>query len=356
MHPSSGHLVAFDGMELMLLKNHADYRSLVWVSMAMLLVAAQYCNPAWVIYLSPISCYVAIACGTIAHNHNHRATFSNRRINSGFGHLLSIFYGYPTLMWVPTHNLNHHHFVNGDGDATATWRFTNRHTLWVVLMYPFMSAYFQSFPIKDYVQRVKLRKPRLYSSIRFQYMFLLTSYASLGILAAVLYHKQQTGLGLYLWFFSVILPAICSSTIIMFFNYIQHVHTDSRSEHDHSRNFTGKWFNFLFFNNGYHTTHHENPGMHWSQLPASHAKVVDSVNPVLNEPNLVWFMLRQYLLAPILPRLGTTQLGAAPGPDKSPSVPPPSVIPPPKCLPLAAGHPKTPSSRETLTASGTVDR
>ncbi len=294
------------------IRNAADYRSVLWVAIAVVLLVAQYSNPEWIVFLCPISCYVGIACGTIAHNHNHRATFSRRRWNSVFGHVLTIFYGYPTLMWVPTHNLNHHHFVNRPGDATATWRYTNKHNLWVALTYPLVSGYFQSVPIKEYIARVKERKPKLYASIRFQYIFWIGTYIAMGILAGCLYHRQQTGLGLYVWFFSLILPAICSSTTIMFFNYVQHVHTDAWSENDHSRNFTGKWFNFLFFNNGYHTAHHDNPGMHWSKLPAAHAAIADTIDPRLNERNLVWFLLRQYLLSPVFPSLGTQQIGALP--------------------------------------------
>ncbi len=296
----------------MAFRNPADYRSLFWVGLAIALVVAQYCNPSWVIYLSPISCYLAIACGTIAHNHNHRPTFRSRRWNNAFGHVLTFFYGYPTLMWVPTHNLNHHHFVNRPGDATATWRYTNKHNLWVAMTYPLVSGYFQSVPIREYISRVKVRKPKLYASIRFQYVFWFAAYVFLGLLAALLYHHQQTGLGLYLWFFAVILPAILSTTTIMFFNFIQHVHTDAWSEHDHSRNFTGWWFNFLFFNNGYHTAHHENPGLHWSKLPEAHAMIADSIDSRLNERNLGWFLLRQYLLSILFPVLGTQQLGAVP--------------------------------------------
>ena len=294
------------------IRNVADYRSVLWVALAVALLVAQYCNPAWIIFLCPISCYVAIACGTIAHNHNHRATFSSRRWNNAFGHVLTIFYGYPTLMWVPTHNLNHHHFVNRPGDATATWRYTNKHNLWVALTYPLVSGYFQSFPVREYISRVKENKPQLYKTIRFQYMFWIGTYACMGILAAGLYHRQQVGLGLYVWFFSLLLPAICSSTTIMFFNFVQHVHTDAWSETDHSRNFTGKWFNFLFFNNGYHTAHHDHPGMHWSDLPVAHAAIADTIDPRLNEPNLAWFLVRQYVLSPTFPSLGTKQIGGLP--------------------------------------------
>ena len=293
-------------------RKHVDYRSMLWVAMAIALVAAQYANPDWVIYLSPISCYLAIACGTIAHNHNHRATFQGRRWNNGFGHVLTFFYGYPTLMWIPTHSLNHHHYVNRPGDATATWRYTNKHNLWVALTYPFVSGYFQSFPIREYISKVKKQKPELYSRIRFQYILWIGAYVLMGVLAGYLHHHKQTGLGLYVWFFSVILPAIASSTTIMFFNFIQHVHTDAWSDHDHSRNFTGRVFNFLFFNNGYHTAHHNSPALHWSELPAAHNEIADSIDPRLNERNLIWFMIRQYLLSTIFPRFGTSQIGSLP--------------------------------------------
>lgn len=294
------------------IRDAADYRSIAWVAMAIAVVAIQYCNPGLVVYLCPVGCYLAIACGTITHNHHHRPTFSKRSWNNAFGHLLSVFYGYPTIMWVPTHNLNHHKFVNRPGDATATWRYTNKHRLLVALTYPLVSGFFQSYPIKEYIADAKRRKPSLYARIRFQYTFWIGTYIGLGILAGLIYHRQQTGLGLYVWIGAVILPAITSTMTIMFFNYIQHVHTDAWSERDHSRNFTGKYFNFLFFNNGYHTVHHDHPAMHWSKLPEAHALVADSIDPRLNEPNLLTFMIRQYLLARVFPSLGTTQLRAAP--------------------------------------------
>lgn len=301
----------------MRLRNSADYRTVLWVLIATTLVAIQYSDPGWVLYLCPFSCYLAISLGTIAHNHNHRPTFYSRRWNNAFGHVLTFFYGYPTMMWVPTHNLNHHKFVNRPGDATTTWRYTNKHNLWVALTYPLVSGFFQTIPIKQYMERVKDRKPRLYSLIRFQYVLWIAAYAFMAALAGLMYHKQQAGLGMYLFFFSVILPAFLSNTVIMFFNFIQHVHTDAWSEHDHSRNFTGWWFNFLFFNNGYHTAHHNVPGMHWSELAPAHALIHNSIDPKLNERNLIWFLLRQYIVAPLLPAHGTSQIGGLPSVDPS---------------------------------------
>lgn len=297
----------------MRLRNSADYRSLLWVAIAITLVTIQYSDPGWVVYLSPLSCYFAIALGTVTHNHNHRPTFHGRRWNNAFGHVLTFFYGYPTLLWVPTHNLNHHHFVNRPGDATATWRYTNRNNFLIAITYPFVSGFHQREPIRGYMARIRAKKPGLYSRIRFQYLFWFGSQAFMLWLAAHFYHQQQVGLGLYLWFFACALPAFLSLTVIMVFNYLQHVHTDAWSERDHSRNFTGWWFNFLFFNNGYHTSHHDAPSLHWSKLPAAHAAVADSIDPRLNEKNVLWFLFRQYVLSYLVPSLATSQIGGDPG-------------------------------------------
>ena len=297
----------------MFVRNRADYRSLIWVAIAIALVAAQYANPDLVVYLSPLSCYFAVSLGTITHNHAHRETFRSRRANRLFSQVLTFFYGYPAMMWVPTHNLNHHKFVNRPGDATATWRFTNSHNLWVALKYPFMSGYFQSGPIKRYLSMARDKKPSLYRRLRVQYALWIGIYVAMLALAVYLHSHRQSWTGAYVFVFAVALPAVMSSVVIMIFNFIQHVHTDAWSDHDHSRNFVGGWFNYLFFNNGYHTAHHNKPAMHWSELRAEHERIADSVDPKLNEPNLIWFAVRQYLLAPLFPQLGTEQIGGHPG-------------------------------------------
>jgi beta-carotene hydroxylase len=278
--------------------------------MAASLALLQYLRPEAVLYALPFSCYLGIACGVITHNHNHRPTFFGRRTNNAFGHILTMFYGYPTLMWIPTHNLNHHHFANRAGDATITWRYTNRHNLFVAVTYFFVSAYFQSEPIQRYIRRAKLTNRALYFRIMFQYA-LWVGFIVLSLSLAVALHGFSST-ALFVWFFATVVPAVCSIVVIMFFNYTQHVHADASSEHDHSRNFTGKVFNYFFFNNGFHAAHHNHPGQHWSTLPAAHAKIAGLINPRLQEPNLAWYLIRQYVVALILPRFATQQLGPEP--------------------------------------------
>jgi hypothetical protein len=97
----------------------------------------------------------------------------------------------------------------------------------------------------------------------------------------------------------------------MFFNYIQHVHADPWSEHDHSRSFDGKLINFLLFNNGLHSAHHETPGAHWSTLTEVHAKLAPDINPELNQSSFFGWCFQVYVLAPLFPQFGTKQIGRA---------------------------------------------
>ena len=99
---------------------------------------------------------------------------------------------------------------------------------------------------------------------------------------------------------------------MMFINYIQHVHCDPWSAHDHSRNFVSKLGNFLVFNNGLHAAHHENAGAHWSKLREHHAKIEAEISPELKQESIWGFCLKAYLLGAISSRFRTHQIGHAP--------------------------------------------
>lgn len=298
----------------MLLRNAADRRTILWVLLAPLLVALHYARPDLSLYLLPLSCYFALACGIIAHNHNHCPTFHSKRLNRVFGSWISLFYGYPTFAWIPTHNLNHHKFVNREGDATITWRFTNSHNVFVALSYFFVSSYYQSGPINDFIRNARLKNRALYRHILTQYAVWLGSYALMLGLAIALYGVSA---GLLLFLYAIGIPALFSLFTIMLFNYDQHAHADPFSEHDHSRSFTSPLLNFLLFNNGYHAAHHEHPGAHWTKLAALHREIEPLIHPSLVQRSLWWYWFKQYALTPFVPSLGTVQLG--PGPMHPPT-------------------------------------
>lgn len=293
-----------------MLRFKEDRRTLLWMLGLMPgTVALQFLRPALLPYLSWVSFYFAISSSTVAHNHLHCPTFKSKRLNRAFGNWISIFYGYPTFGWIPTHNLNHHKFVNKPGDATITWRYSDRHTFLVAATYFFVSSYFQAEPMKQYMQKARAEKPELYRQIITQYVTVYGVQAA-ALAVAITMHGVSTGL--LVWGFTLGLPAFFALWTVMLFNYEQHVHTDPWSRYNHSRNWVGGVLNFLLFNNGYHTAHHEQPGLHWSKLKAAHEKIAPMIAPELKEKSLWWYWAKNYVLRPFFPKLGTRQVGRAP--------------------------------------------
>jgi fatty acid desaturase len=104
-----------------------------------------------------------------------------------------------------------------------------------------------------------------------------------------------------------VLPQQIALFSIQHFNYLQHIETDSLSEHGHSRNFTGGLLNFLLFNNGYHTIHHLRPGLHWSQTPSGHAKIASEIPERLLVNNLGLYWLRRFVFDALMGRAPSDQ-------------------------------------------------
>ena len=225
---------------------------------------APYVEPRLIPWLLPLSLYFGFCAGVFSHNHNHCPMFKNRRLNAFYSAWLSVFYGYPTFAWIPTHNLNHHKFVNKAGDATITWRYSKRNTWLIASTYYFVSAYWQAGPLKEYVAKARASNPALYRQIVMQWVTLAGTQLALLALGWALH---GWGLGTLVWVFGFAIPALFAAWSMIFINYIQHVHCDPWSEHNHSRNFVSKLGNWLVFNNGYHTAHHESAGPALEQAP-----------------------------------------------------------------------------------------
>lgn len=140
----------------MILRHRSDVRTLVWALALMPgAVAAQYAVPRLAAWLLPVSMYLAYSAGVIAHNQNHSPTFAGRRTNALFSTWISLFYGYPVFAWIPTHNENHHKFVNGPGDATTTLAMARTNSLVAALTFPVISATAQVPLIASFLARAK---------------------------------------------------------------------------------------------------------------------------------------------------------------------------------------------------------
>lgn len=277
----------------MLPRVRADYRALLWVFVLMPLFAvAQYVRPGLAGWLLPFSMYLAYSAGVLAHNHNHAPVFSNRRANAIYSSALSFFYGYPTFAWIPTHNENHHRFLNGPEDATSTERHTSRNTPWAAFTFFFASSAWQAPLIKRYLRRAKARSKKAYAWLLGQYVIVFGGHLAALALAI---HLHGPKLGAFVYFSALGFPAGAALWGLMFTNYVQHIDCETGSEWNHSRNFVSPWMNFFVFDNGFHTIHHMKAGLHWSRSREAHRAIEANIDPRLNESSIFGYCAKVYL-------------------------------------------------------------
>jgi fatty acid desaturase len=292
-----------------MLRHNSDWRTLLWSFGFFPAVGfAPYFEPRVIPWILPLSLYFGFCAGVFTHNQNHCPMFKSRRLNTFYAAYLSIFYGFPTFAWIPTHNQNHHKYVNKAGDATITWRYSKKNTWLVASTYYFASYPWQGKVLSDYVEKAKATNRPLYRQIVTQQVTVFGGQAVLLALGVALYGWR----GLLVWAFGFGISAVFATWAMIFINYIQHVHCDPWSEFNHSRNFVSKLGNWLVFNNGYHTVHHESAGLHWSKLAEAHAKVAHLIHPELNQSSIFGYCLKAYLLGIFSQRYRTKQIGRAP--------------------------------------------
>jgi beta-carotene hydroxylase len=274
----------------------ADRRALFWALILFpALPALSYQRPTLAPWLLPIALYLAYCAGALSHNHNHAPVFRGKLANSLYSAWLSFFYGCPLFVWVPTHNQNHHRYLDGPGDATRTHLHAAQDNLWAALSYPTRSAFAQAPMIWAYaVAAAQRRHPS-----RFRQIVLETGTVAVGHGAALLLALHGHGLlrGALLYALALGIPAGFSAWSMMFTNYLQHVGCDHASPDNHSRNFVSAWLNWLVFHAGYHTVHHEHAGSHWSRYPALHALRAARIDARLKQRTILGYCFQTYLRA-----------------------------------------------------------
>jgi len=94
----------------------------------------------------------------------------------------------------------------------------------------------------------------------------------------------------------LIIPNFYATWGIFGTNYWQHDGCDAAHPYNHSRSFTGRLFNILTFNNGFHAIHHMRPEVHWSLYPEYHARdVKPHCHPNLDQPSLIAYLWRTHV-------------------------------------------------------------
>src|SRR6476659_1831577 len=164
----------------MKLRSPADRRTMLWAFVFFPGVAlVQFAFPALAGWALPLSMYLAYCAAIFSHNHNHCPTFAGRRSNAFFSAWISVFYGYPTFAWIPTHNLNHHKYVDRAGDATITWRLTKKNNFAMAAIYFFVSSYWQSGPLNEYIRKAWTNNRGMFRQIVLQYVVVFGGHVGL---------------------------------------------------------------------------------------------------------------------------------------------------------------------------------
>jgi len=277
------------------LKDSSDVKSLIYIFITTALFIAQWIwlgvNPfiyTWFLFMS-------VAVAVMTHNHNHLPMWRSKTLNVLTDWWLTVFYGFPIFAWIPTHNKNHHRFNNREGDDSITYRVSEKNNFFTLISYPTISGYYQQKAIMVYLKEMKANnKEKFWISIS-QYTVLV-----LWIAAALIIDWEKALL-------FVIIPQQVSLFSVLIFNYVQHVHADEESEWNHSRNFTGL-LNFMLFNNGYHTIHHQKAGLHWNKAAKAHNEIENNIDPILLERSFWWYIVRSYFLSVIIPKFRTNSM------------------------------------------------
>jgi fatty acid desaturase len=279
-----------------------DYRALLFaLGFFPLAPLTAVCAPDAAVLLLPLALYAAYCAGVLSHNHNHCPVFSSKAFNALYAGWLSIFYGFPIFAWIPTHNQNHHRFLNGDGDAAQTGRVTD--SALGALVYSLHAGFWQAPFIVSYVALQGRKQPRALLAPALQCAMIVLGHAAV---LALLVSAHGPALGAASYAATLGVPALIAPPLLQLTNYLQHVGCEPASRDNHSRNFESPLFNWFVFDNGYHTVHHENPGTHWSYYRDLHRVRRAEVDPILNQRTPFEFAARRYGLS-IRRRLGRSR-------------------------------------------------
>jgi fatty acid desaturase len=276
--------------ECWLVRHPAEWRQVGIVGVYLGLLSLMFFAPAW---RHPVpfvlACLLSFLNAVVIHNHMHRGIFHSRRLNLIWRCVLSFGALYPASANVPAHNLVHHHFADdGQPDWADPSHVRFRWHLLNLIHFPNIVGPNTFAGVGRWAKVTKQQ-----GFVR-QYVTELA--VAFGLTGAALLYDFWGAL------LFIVLPQLYGARCILRINLIQHDATDPSSEWNHSRNFVGRWFNWIMCNNGYHTIHHNRAGLHWSELAEAHRREVKPhIEPRLDEPSMILYLLRTFVLRPRRP-------------------------------------------------------
>jgi fatty acid desaturase len=233
---------------------------------------------------SVLNCVFSFTCAVIVHNTIHVPMFKKAIHNKIAQVVLSLTYGHPVSAYVPGHNFSHHMYTQTDKDSIRTSKARFKINFFNQLFFFFiMSGDIIKGEIK-FAKKMYKEEPRWFR----QYILELVLVFGIKIFLCILNWKA--------FIFFVLIPHQYAAWGIVSTNYFQHDGCDENHPYNHSRNFTGNFFNFIMFNNGYHGAHHMQPGLHWSLLPDFYEKNLKPyIHPSLDKKSLLEYLFKAHI-------------------------------------------------------------
>jgi fatty acid desaturase len=239
-----------------LLKHPSDLRSLSFLTIALVLLfaslALQWQALSVLLYTLSLIAGVTVVflISLLNHNHQHHPTFYQPALNRTTNILISLCIGAPSTRLHLVHHFNHHRYYQSGKDWSSYKNHSKGRGLFRILYY-FFSA---SREIAK--NRNNIEAPE--NLINQQKVERITLWIFIGF---ALWLNPGVFLGL-------ILPSwIGGLGLLLTSNLLNHDQCELESKYNHSRSFLGKFENWFFLNNGFHSAHHEKPHLHWTQLP-----------------------------------------------------------------------------------------
>lgn len=193
----------------------------------------------------------------ISHNFIHLPFFKGHLLNQIFSVINSVGIGIPQSAY-RIHHLQHHRYNNQpDKDDSSTRRYGENGEDENILSYSVMGVFRTDVPglISE-----ALKKSRL---VLFEIIFMILF---LGVLL-VLNWK------LFLVYF---VPSIFLGQVFALWeNYCEHHYADPNDRKRDSVSCYNQFYNWVWFNNGYHQEHHFSPQVHWTKVPEVKAGLPD---------------------------------------------------------------------------------
>mgnify|MGYP005696185615 CR=1 FL=1 len=217
----------------------------------------------------------------INHNHSHVKTFNNKTLNRIFDFWLTINRGASAVFIELIHNVNHHKYEGAKED----WFSPENEGSGPVLLRPFVY-------VKNTVKRFRKEGKKYYDKMGCSF----TKKKNEENIFLIVFIMSACIINLKSFIIFVVVPWYLGNNFLVLTNLIFHKNTDPSDKYNLSYNYTGKIENIVFLNGGYHTAHHLNPNVHWSELKKLHEKeIAPKINSKYIKDSMFTHFVEEYI-------------------------------------------------------------